>query len=96
MFEQQQRCRESRALLAGGAHLVDVRSVEEFSAGALPGAVNLPLQVMPGACGLLDQATPVVVYCGTGMRSAQAKQLLDSAGLHQVHDLGGLNNLHHC
>jgi phage shock protein E len=31
-------------LLADGAQLVDVRASNEFSQGALPNAINLPLQ----------------------------------------------------
>jgi rhodanese-related sulfurtransferase len=36
-------------LLADGAQLVDVRSRSEFSQGALPNAINLPLQSIMNA-----------------------------------------------
>ncbi len=47
------RCEKTRQLLAQGARLVDVRSAEEFTQGALKQAVNLPLQ-------MLHQAHPAV------------------------------------
>src|SRR5262249_28114969 len=83
---------EAHRLVAGGARLVDVRTPGEVSGGALPGAVNIPLGELPGRVGELtkDPARPVVVYCASGMRSAQAKRILVGAGLSEVYDLGGM------
>ena len=96
MSEAQQRCIETRRLLGDGGRLVDVRTVGEFSAGALEGALNLPLQEIHRAGALLDRETPLVVYCGTGMRSNQAKGYLQAMGFNKVHDLGGFQNIQHC
>ena len=96
MSEAQQRCIETRRLLNDGGRLLDVRTQGEFSAGALDGAFNLPLQEIHRADALLDRDTPLVVYCGTGMRSNQAKTFLQSMGFDTVHDLGGFNNIQHC
>jgi phage shock protein E len=41
--------------LADGAQLVDVRSSTEFSQGALPNAINLPLQSIMNAKNILNQ-----------------------------------------
>lgn len=82
---------EAHRLVAAGARLVDVRTPAEFAGGALPGAVNIPLDQLAGrAAELKKEAKPVVVYCASGMRSGQAKRILAGAGLTEVHDLGGI------
>ena len=96
MSEAQQRCMETRRFLSDGGRLVDVRSEAEFSAGALDGALNLPLQTIQRADELLSRDTPLVVYCASGMRSNLAQARLHSMGFSQVHDLGGFQNIQHC
>ncbi len=76
---------------AGAAHqLIDVRTPEEFAAGHIPGAVNIPIDELGGRLSELSQAEPVVVYCRSGNRSAQAARILDQAGYSGVYDLGGV------
>lgn len=96
MSEDTQRCMETRRLLGAGAHLIDVRTEGEFSSGALDGAINLPLQAIHMADKYLDREKPLVVYCGTGMRSNQAKLHLETMGFQRVHDLGGFQNIQRC
>ncbi|MDH4275526.1 MAG: rhodanese-like domain-containing protein [Gammaproteobacteria bacterium] len=74
------------------AQLVDVRSEAEFMQGAAPGAINIPVHAIPHASKHLDPAKPVVVYCASGGRSAQAQMILRAMGYQDVHNLGGLNN----
>jgi len=82
---------EAHRLVAAGARLVDVRTPGEFAGGALPGAVNIPLDEIAARAGELKKdPKPVVVYCASGMRSAQAKRILGGAGLAEVYDLGGM------
>jgi rhodanese-related sulfurtransferase/biotin operon repressor len=50
-------------LKKGKVQLVDVRPANEFEAGHIPGAMNIPLQQLEQNLGLLDQAQQVVVYC---------------------------------
>jgi phage shock protein E len=82
--------REAQALVQAGARLVDVRTPEEFAEGHMPGALNVPVDVLsaraPGE--LAPQDGPVVVYCRTGRRSARAAAQLKALGFTQVHDLG--------
>jgi len=85
-------CEEARRLVAAGAHLVDVRTPQEYAQGALPGAVNVPLQTLLAGMQRLDPSSPVILYCASGMRSQQAAQALSLFGRTQVHDLGGINN----
>ncbi len=75
------------------AQLVDVRSANEFMQGSVPGAVNLPLHVLPlHAANSLDPLRPVVVFCLSGARSAQAKMLLQGLGFGEVHNVGNPQN----
>ncbi len=90
------KCHETKRLLKQGAILVDVRSEHEFSAGALQGAINHPVQWLSAGQHLNDKDTPVVVYCATGARSQAAKQMLLMAGFKEVHDLGGFQNIQYC
>ena len=85
-------CDEARAMVAEGAHLVDVRTPHEFEQGALPGAVNIPLQNLLAEVHQLDHELPVILYCRSGMRSQQAAQALSLFGRSDVHDLGGIHN----
>jgi hydroxyacylglutathione hydrolase len=63
---------EVRALLARGAQVVDVRSVRDFAAGHLPGAVSIPLhdQFATWLGWLLPHDTPLVVVLGPGQDRA--------------------------
>ena len=77
--------------MAQGAIHVDVRSPEEFAAGHLPGAKNVPLQTLPQAAGAIGpRSAEVVLYCRTGFRSSRAARLLKDAGFTRVHDLGAM------
>ena len=75
--------------------IVDVRTEREFDGGALDGAVNHPVQGLPGT--LLDMGIEldeeVIVYCRSGRRSAQAKTLLKAAGFKLVFDGGAMSKL---
>ena len=75
--------------------IVDVRTEREFGGGALDGAVNHPVQGLPGT--LLDMGVEldeeVIVYCRSGRRSAQAKTLLKAAGFKLVFDGGAMSKL---
>jgi rhodanese-related sulfurtransferase len=83
---------EARRLVADGAKLVDVRTPVEFSAGHVPGALNLPLGDLESRLGELgDRKAPLVLYCRSGARSGQAKRLLESKGFQRVHDVGAMS-----
>lgn len=75
------------------AVLVDVRSPEEFKAGHLPNAINIPLEKIPD----LSQFTvsmdfPIYVYCQSGNRSKEAKKAFEKLGYTTVIDLGGIKD----
>jgi phage shock protein E len=83
---------EAHALVKKGARLVDVRTPEEFAAGHVEGAVNIPVHELDKRLAELEpKDKPVVVYCKSGRRSAKAKDLLQKAGFTSVHNLGGMD-----
>ena len=72
--------------------LIDVRDVEEFAAGHLPNATNIPFNdgTLAGQIPTLDPNVAYGVYCRSGNRSGQAVALMKEAGFTNVVDLGGL------
>jgi phage shock protein E len=84
---------EAHRWVSEGAKLVDVRSPSEYASGHIEGAVNIPVQELPKRVGELgrDKARPIVVYCRSGSRSAQAKSLLEQAGFTKVGNLGPMS-----
>jgi phage shock protein E len=84
--------REARRMVAEGALLLDVRTPGEYAAGHLEGAVNVPVQVLATRLDELGaHERPIVVYCRSGHRSANAAALLRDAGFTDVHDLGAMS-----
>jgi phage shock protein E len=80
--------------IAAGARIIDVRSVAEFKDGAYPGAVNIPLALIPLKMKELEpRETPIVLYCASGARSGQAARLLKAAGFTDVVNAGGLDDM---
>ena len=74
--------------------VVDVRETGEFAGGHFAGAINIPLGIVPLR---LDEFKamngPIVVYCRSGNRSGMAMSLLRQAGLSEVYNGGGLNDM---
>lgn len=84
---------EAKRLVAAGATLLDVRTAAEFSEAHLPSAVNIPVSELPLRLGELgNQATPIVVYCASGTRSAVARSMLKGKGFISVHTLGSMGS----
>jgi len=61
---------------AAGAQLIDVRSANEFAAGHIPGAVNIPLEQIEARLADLNAALPIVLICQAGKRAEMAAHLL--------------------
>lgn len=70
--------------------LIDVREDWEFAEGHIGGANNVSVSVLANNLDRIPQDVPVVVYCRSGNRSAQAAQILAANGFTQVYDLGGV------
>jgi NADPH-dependent 2,4-dienoyl-CoA reductase/sulfur reductase-like enzyme/rhodanese-related sulfurtransferase len=78
---------ELDAAVADGATVVDVRTPVEFDAGAVPGAVNLPVDELRSRLAELPQG-PLVVHCAVGVRGHVAARVLAAAG-RDVRNLDG-------
>lgn len=76
-----------------GAFLVDVRTPGEFAGGSVPGAVNIPLDQVSSQIARFKDKKGVVVFCKSGMRSGQAKGILDQNGIPQVINGGTWQNV---
>ena len=79
-------------LVEAGATLLDVRLPEEFQESHIKGAINIPvheLEKRMSELGAKDQ--PIVVYCHSGGRSAQAAEKLKNASFTTVFDLGPMD-----
>ena len=74
--------------LASGALLVDVRSPEEFASGAIPGAVNIPLDELRVRHEEIADHDDVIVHCQVGLRGHNAARLLTNLG-YDVANLDG-------
>lgn len=78
----------ARKLVAAGVTVVDVRTPEEFAAGHVPGAVNIPHDQMDRRYAELGPtSTPLLVYCHSGRRSAMAIKTLREHGFEKIYDL---------
>jgi rhodanese-related sulfurtransferase len=73
------------------AYIVDVRETHEFAAGHVPGAVNVPMSVLPLRYRDLPMDQTLYLVCEVGARSGQATMALDQAGWNVVNVLGGTN-----
>ena len=74
-----------------GAVLLDVRTLEEYREGHIPGSKNVPLQSLDKVTGFVNnQDTPVFVYCHSGMRSMMSAKFLANQGYTNVVECGGI------
>ncbi len=71
--------------------LIDVRLADEFRAGHLPGAINLPLARLREMAVQLDPSRVCAVYCDSGRRSASATFLLCERGFDARLVAGGVD-----
>ena len=69
--------------------LLDVRTEPEFAQGHLPGAVNIPLEVLRERISELPADRKVAVYCFVGQRGYMATKLLQHRGFDAVNLSGG-------
>lgn len=68
--------------------LLDVRTPREFADGAIPDAVNIPVDDLRERLDEVPRDRPVVAYCKVGMRGYLATRVLQQAG-HSARNLSG-------
>ncbi len=57
-------------------HLIDVRDASEFASGAMPGALNIPVEELVDLVADLPTDKPIVFVCATGARSGEAYDIV--------------------
>lgn len=78
------------ALKANGSlQLIDVRTEAEFAQAKIEGATHIPLHMLPLKVQDLRKSEPIVFYCRSGARSAQACAWMMSQGVSNVYNLSG-------
>lgn len=75
-----------------GHLLLDVRTPEEFADGHIVDAANIAVETLASRLDEVPDDQPIVVYCRSGNRSAQAARILQQAGYTNIYDLGGIIN----
>ena len=72
-----------------GFFLVDVRTPQEFDAGHIPGAVNVPVDELRSRLGELPRDLEIAAYCQVGQRGYLATRVLRQAGFRAANIGGG-------
>ncbi len=73
------------------AVVVDICEPEEFAAGHVVGAKNVPLSQLESKLSSVvkNKATPLVLVCASGMRSGRALAVAKKLGFENSHSLSG-------
>ena len=70
----------AQKIIDGGAQVVDVRTAGEFQMGHIPGAINVPVDVLAEQVQSWDKGATYLIYCATGERSQTAIGTMQSLG----------------
>ena len=75
-----------------GYIILDVRTVQEYESGHIPGAICIPNETISDAeiPQLPDKDQLILVYCRSGNRSKQAAAKLARLGYKNIVEIGGI------
>lgn len=73
-----------KSVIDEDAFLVDVRTSREFAGGHVKGSVNIPLDKVSAQIAKFKNKKNIIVFCRTGARSTQAKNILQQHGITNV------------
>lgn len=73
----------------GGAVVIDVRELDEYESGHVPGALLMPMAEVPVRVGDVPRGETVYLVCETGGRSERAALFMRQAGVDAVNVAGG-------
>lgn len=75
-----------------GYLILDVRTIEEYESGHIPGAVCVPNETIgdTAPAELPDKEQLIFVYCRSGNRSKQAAKKLIALGYSNIVEFGGI------
>lgn len=72
-----------------GAAIIDVREADEFAAGHVRGALNIPLSQLQQRFVEIPDVDDLLVICQAGGRSQRAAEWLDTQGIEAANITGG-------
>ena len=75
--------------VAEGALVIDVREVDEYRAGHVPGALLMPLATVPDQLDQFNADGPTYLICKSGGRSMRACEVAAGDGYDVVNVTGG-------
>ena len=78
-----------RDLVENNAFIVDVREKDEYEAGHLVNAVNIPLSEIRGRMSEIPKDVPVYLHCRSSQRSYNALMALKNSGYENVINISG-------
>lgn len=90
--------RDVHECINAGTIIIDIRELAEFERGHIPGSVHvsrglLEFEILPllGRCGIsvAPDECDIILYCGTGGRSALAAKSMDDMGFQNVRSMDG-------
>jgi len=73
--------------------LLDVRRIDEFDAGKIHGAINIPLDEIRSRLGEIPKEKNIYIYCEAGLRGYLVQRILKQNGYRYVSNLSGGYNL---
>ena len=78
-----------RELVASGANIIDVREEDEFAAGHIRNAINIPLSQLRERLNEFSPHETYYIHCRSGQRSYNAVLALQQHGIRQVFNVRG-------
>lgn len=81
----------TKAINNDSALILDVRKKEDFRAGHLPNAINIPMDAVQNRMSELEKhkTSPIIIVCKTGTTAGGAGGMLRKAGFEDVRRLKG-------
>lgn len=77
------------AIDSAGPLLIDVREADEYAAGHIEGAINIPLRTLADNLDKIPADQPVIVYCASGLRCGMGTAALAILGYDNVRSFPG-------
>lgn len=82
-------CSALSTFMDNGGTLIDVRNEEEFEIKHVPGAINIPVNLLRSKLDELDTTKEYALICGVGQRAYYANQILRNSGFEKLRLVSG-------
>jgi hydroxyacylglutathione hydrolase len=88
-YESIDKSAVNRKMANDDVQIIDIRGKSEYSAGHIESAVNIFMGTMDESFDKISKNKEVIIYCGSGNRSAIAYSLLVANGFDNILNYGG-------